>query len=241
MGGSDSVGISNVKVMSWYGWGDGFNVFASNNVRYNNVFARTSDDCHTIYCTRKGYDGSSCNITMDDAVLWADVAHPIMIGLHGSFNPEKPDSVVGAHYRNIDILDHSENQIDYQGCLTINCGDNNLVKDITFDDIRVDNFRKGQLVNMRIFYNKKYCEAPGRSIENITLRNVTYDGDNAALSIIAGYNEARKVKGVKFVNLRLNGRLISDDMPEKPKWYKTSDFANMFVGEHVEDVTFITE
>lgn len=241
VGGSDSVGISNVKVMSWYGWGDGFNVFASNNVRYNNVFARTSDDCHTIYCTRKGYDGSSCNITMDDAVLWADVAHPIMIGLHGSFNPEKPDSVVGARYRNIDILDHSENQIDYQGCLTINCGDNNLVKDITFDDIRVDNFRKGQLVNMRIFYNKKYCEAPGRGIENITLRNVSYNGENAALSIIAGYNEARKVKGVKFVNLRLNGRLISDDMPEKPKWYKTSDFANMFVGEHVEDVTFITE
>ena len=31
---------------------------------------------------------------------------------------------------------------------------------------------------------------------------------------------------------------IADDMPGKPKWYKTSDFANMFIGEHVSDVTF---
>lgn len=238
VGGSDSVAVSNVKVMSWYGWGDGFNVFASNNVKYNNVFARTSDDCHTIYCTRKGYEGSSCNITMDDAVLWADVAHPIMIGLHGSFDPAKPDSVACARYRNIDILDHSENQIDYQGCLTINCGDNNLVKDITFEDIRVEDFRKGQLINLRIFYNTKYCKAPGRGIEDITLRNVTYNGDNASLSIIAGYNEDRKVRNVKFENLVINGKRITDDMPEKPKWYKTSDFANMFVGEHVEGVTF---
>ncbi len=238
VGGSDSVAINNVKVMSWYGWGDGFNVFASNNVKYNNVFARTSDDCHTIYCTRKGYDGSSCNISMDRAVLWADVAHPIMIGLHGSFDPATPDSIVGARYTNIDILDHAENQIDYQGCLTINCGDNNLVKNVIFDDIRVEDFRKGQLFNLRIFYNKKYCQAPGRGIHDIVFRNVRYDGDNAALSIIAGYNEDRQVRDVKFENLVINGKRITDDMPEKPKWYKTSDFANMFVGEHVEGVTF---
>lgn len=241
VGGSDGVDISNVKVMSWYGWGDGFNVFASDNVRYNNIFARTSDDCHTIYCTRKGFEGSSRNISMENAVLWADVAHPIMIGLHGSFNPATPDSVVGARYKNIDILDHSENQVDYQGCLAISCGDNNLVKDIVFEDVRVDNFRKGQLVNMRIFFNKKYCQAPGRGIEDITFRNVSYNGENALLSIIAGYDEDRKVKGVKFVNLNINGKVIYDDMPEKPKWYRTSDFANMFIGEHVEDVTFTIE
>ncbi|MCM1451997.1 MAG: hypothetical protein NC102_07045 [Clostridium sp.] len=241
VGGSDGVDISNVKVMSWYGWGDGFNIFASDNVRYKNIFARTSDDCHTIYCTRKGFEGSARHISMEDAILWADVAHPIMIGLHGSFNPATPDSVVDARYKNIDILDHSEKQIDYQGCLGISCGDNNLVKDITFEDIRVDNFRKGQLVNMRIFFNKKYCQAPGRGIEDITFRNVSYNGDNATLSIIGGYNEQRKVRGVKFINLSINGQIIHDDMPEKPKWYRTSDFANMYIGEHVEDVTFTKE
>jgi hypothetical protein len=30
----------------------------------------------------------------------------------------------------------------------------------------------------------------------------------------------------------------TDEMPSKPKWYKTSDMANIFVGEHVEGVEF---
>ena len=27
-------------------------------------------------------------------------------------------------------------------------------------------------------------------------------------------------------------------MPEKPKWYKTGDYARIFIGEHVEDISF---
>lgn len=40
-GGSDSVTIRNVKAVSSYGWGDGMNVFASNNVLFDGVFAVT--------------------------------------------------------------------------------------------------------------------------------------------------------------------------------------------------------
>lgn len=38
-GGSDNVTIRNVKSISYYGWGDGMNVFASNNVLFDRVFA----------------------------------------------------------------------------------------------------------------------------------------------------------------------------------------------------------
>ena len=48
-----------------------------------------------------------------------------------------------------------------------------------------------------------------------------------------------KIKNVVFDNLRINGQVIYDDMPEKPQWYKPSDMANIFVGEHVENVIFI--
>lgn len=242
VGGSDRVGIDNVKVMSSYGWGDGFNVFASNNVTYRNIFARTSDDCTTIYATRKGFKGGAQNILTENAVLWADVAHPIMIGLHGAaaeIGPDAPaDTISNITYRNIDILDHKESQLDYQGCIAISCGDNNVVRDITFDRIDIDNFRQGQLLNIRIFFNKKYCAAPGTCIENIRLNDVTYNGDRSELSMIIGYDESRKVRGVHFNNLRINGELIHDKMPGKLPWFKTSDMARIFVGEHVEDVTF---
>lgn len=242
VGQSNRVKISNVKVMSSYGWGDGFNVFASNDVHYEGVFARTSDDCTTVYATRKGYKGGCRDITMENSVLWADVAHPFMIGLHGSakeIGVDAPaDTIQNVLYRNIDVLDMKELQIDYQGVFAILAGDNNFVRDITFDDIRVENFRQGKLFDIRIPFNKKYCAAPGSVIENINFKDITYNGDRSELSLIIGYDESRKVKGVHFTNLKINGELIYDNMPGKPAWYKTGDMARIFIGEHVEDVTF---
>ena len=235
-GGSDSVTIRSVKAISSYGWGDGMNVFASNNVLFDGVFCRNSDDCTTVYATRMGFKGGCKNITMQNSTLWADVAHPIFIGLHG--DAEGQEVMENLNYINIDILDHKEKQVDYQGCMAINVGDNNLVRNVRFENIRIEDFRQGQLVNLRIFFNKKYCAAPGRGIENVLFKDITYNGENAELSIIAGYNEERKVKDIRFENLRINGEVIYDDMPGKPKWYKTGDMARFFIGEHVEGVTF---
>lgn len=235
-GGSDGVTIRNVKCISYFGWGDGMNVFASNNVLFDGVFCRTSDDCTTVYATRKGFTGGSRNITMINSTLWADVAHPILIGTHG--NTDHPDVIENIRYRNIDILDHREMQIDYQGCLAINAGDNNLVRNVVFEDIRIEDFREGQLVNLRVFFNSKYCTSPGLGIENVLFKNISYNGTHARLSVIAGYNEERKVKNIVFENLVINGMTITDDMPGKPAWYKTSDMAGIFVGEHVEGIEF---
>ncbi len=242
VGGCDSVNITNVKSISYYGWGDGMNVFASNNVRYDSVFCRNSDDCHTVYATRKGFNGGCSNIVMENSTLWADVAHPINIGLHGSAAElgldAAPDTITGLLYRNIDILDHQERQLDCQGCLTIVSGDNNLVKDITFDNIRIDDIRIGRLFDIRIAMIKKYCAAPGGCIRDILFKDVTYNGNRAEVSFIIGYDPMRRVSGITFDNLVINGVRISDDMPGKPKWYKTGDMARIFIGEHVDGVVF---
>lgn len=236
IGNSSSVSISNVKVISYYGWGDGMNVFACHDVSYSHVFCRTSDDCTTVYATRKGFTGGARNITMRDAVLWADVAHPIFIGLHG--NPEQPDTIQHLRYTDIDILEQDEPQVDYQGCMAIGAGDNNVVRDVVFDSIRVENIRNGQLINIRTTFNKKYCGAPGRFIGDIHFNNVSYQGEKPNLSIITAFDAQHPVDGIHFKNLTINGKVISDDMPDKPKWYKTSDMSNMYVGENVNDVTF---
>ncbi len=235
-GGSDSITIRNVKSISSYGWGDGMNVFASNNVLFDGVFCRNSDDCTTVYGTRLGFTGGCKNITMQNSTLWADVAHPIFIGIHGDV--ENPEILENLNYINIDILDHKEKQLDYQGCLAINAGDNNLIRNVRFENIRIEDFRQGQLVNLRIFYNEKYCKAPGRGIENVLFKDISYTGENAEVSMIIGYDKERKVKNIRFENLQINGEVIYDDMPDKPKWYKTGDMARIFVGEHTEEVTF---
>lgn len=235
-GGSDDVVIRNVKVISFFGWGDGMNVISSNNVLIDRCFNRNSDDCMTVYGTRLGYKGGCNNITMQNSTLWADVGHPILVGTHGS--TPKPEILSNLIYKNIDILDHKERQIDYQGCLSLNAGDSNLIRNVKFENIRIEDFRQGQLVNIRVFFNSKYCTSPGRGVENVLFKDITYNGVNAGTSIIAGYDSNRKVKDVVFENLTINGVLIYDDMPNKPKWFKTSDMANFFVGEHVEGIIF---
>ncbi|MCR4995165.1 MAG: alginate lyase family protein [Bacteroidales bacterium] len=237
VGGSDGVVLHDVRSISHPGWGDGLNVFASSNVLYDRVFCRNSDDCTTAYATRKGFTGSVRNVRMRNSTLWADVAHPIFIGIHG--NPSAPDSICDLVYENIDILCQSEAQVDYQGCLAINCGDDNLVRNVLFDNIRIESLHRGSILQVKVAWNEKYCTAPGRGVRDVTFRNVRYNGPQPYLSILNGYNEERCVENITFEGLKINGRKLYDDMPEKPRWYTTADFVPMYVGNHVKGLRFI--
>ena len=234
---SDSINIKNLKSFSDARWGDGIDIYCSSNVLIDGVFMRNSHDCIAIYGHRGRYYGNVKNVIVQNSTLWADVAHPIFIGTHG--DPAHPDTLSNIKFTNIDILDHNEAQLDYQGCMAINAGDANFVKDVRFENIRIGNIRRGQLVNLRVMYNRKYNTAPGRGIENIYFKDISYIGNNANLAVFTGYDEARGIKNIIFENLKINGKVISDDMPDKPGWYKTGDMANIFVGEHVEGLNFI--
>ena len=243
VGGSDGVTLRDVQSISHPGWGDGLNVFASSNMLYDHVFCRNSDDCTTAYATRKGFSGSVNNVCMQNSTLWADVAHPIFIGIHGAGSlVEKgieADSIVNLTYKNLDILCHAEAQVDYQGCLAINCGDLNLVRNVLFEDIRIENIIQGCLFQIKVSWNEKYCTAPGRGVEDITFRNISYKGAEPYISLINGYDANHMVKNVLFEGLNINGKAIYDTMPDKPAWYKTADFVPAYIGNHVENVKFV--
>ena len=240
IGESHNVTLHEVKSISFPQWGDGLNVFGGcTNILYDRVFARNSDDCTTAYATRKGFRGSVYGVTMRNSTLWADVAHPIMIGIHGIGNKsEVSDSICNLRYENIDILCQSEPQVDYQGCLAINCGDNNVVKDVVFDNIRIENIQQGALFHVKTCYNSKYCSAPGRCVEDVLFRNIRYYGEQPYMSIISGYDENHKVRNITFEGLKINGLTIYDKMPGKPGWYQTTDFVPAYVDGHVENVVF---
>ena len=237
IGASSNVTLHDVRSISHPQWGDGLNVFGgSNDILFNRVFCRNSDDCTTAYATRKGFSGSVRNIRMTNSTLWADVAHPIFIGLHG--NPAVGDSIVNLKYDNIDIICQAEPQVDYQGCLAINCGDGNYVKDVMFDNIRIEQILQGCITQVKVGRNQKYCTAAGGGVENVTFKNIRYYGEQPNMSVITGYDAQHKVKNVTFEGLKINGKKIYDDMHGKPKWYQTADYVPMFVGSHVEGLRF---
>ena len=232
----DGLTITGVRAFSSKGNGDGIDLFCCTNAVIDGVFMRNSDDCIALYNHRWDYYGDSGDITVKNSTLWADVAHPINVGTHG--NTDSPETMDGLTFTNIDILDHREPQMLYQGCIALNPGDSNLIRNVYAEDIRVEDFRWGQLINMRVMYNDKYNTSPGRGIDTVHIKNLSYNGTHANPSILVGYDEDRPISNVTFENLVINGMAVHDTM-QKPTWYLTSDFVPMYANEHVHNLTFL--
>lgn len=209
IGKSSHIRISNFKSFSTRGWSDGIDMMASTDIDIDDIFLRTSDDSIAVYGTRWDYIGDSRRVRVRNSVLWADVAHPLMIGTHGDHH-NNGDIIEDITYENLDILEHHEPQENYWGALTINAGDKNTVRNVLYDNIRVEPFEQGQLFDIRVVHNADYNPVPGNRIENITYRNVTYTGDNSNPNRIYGFDEERAVDHVTFINLRINDKAITE-------------------------------
>lgn len=233
------VTVDRYRSFSSAGNGDGIDFFCSSNIIIENCFLRNSDDTIALYSHRWDWYGDSTNILIQNCVLLPDVAHAINMGTHG--NPAKPETTSNVAIRNIDILDHEENQLWYQGCIAINAADENLFQDIHVEDVRVERITRGQLVNIRVMQNSMWTTAPGRGIRNVTFKNVSlnmHDSKVVNPSVILGYDQSRGIENVTFENLRVGEKEIHETM-DKPRWYMVSDFVPLFVNEHVKGVNFI--
>ena len=196
-GQSTGITIRNLKSFSYQGWSDGLDFMSCSDVTIDDVFLRNSDDCIALYTHRWNYYGDCRNIRVLNSTLWADIAHPINIVLEDIL------------FKNIDILEHDEDDRDYQGCMAINVGDHNLARNITFEDIRVENIQEGQLFHLRVMYNQKYNTGPGRGIKNIVFRNISCTAKYVNPSLIEGYDKNRRIGNILFENIVLNGKRVT--------------------------------
>ena len=208
-GGTTGLTIKNLKSFSSRGWSDGIDMMCCNDVLIDNVFMRNSDDCIAVYAHRWDWWGGSRNVTVQNSVLWADIAHPINVGGHGDPESATGEVVENITFRNIDILEHDEDDMPYQGCMTVDCGDKNLVRNVLFEDIRVENIQEGRLFYVKVRFNEKYDKQPGRGIENVTFRNIIYNGVGENPSVIEGLDKTRMVRGVTFDNVIINGKKMN--------------------------------
>jgi Endopolygalacturonase len=199
--------INNLKSFSCRGWSDGIDLMSCSDVTIDDVFMRNSDDCITIYTHRWDYYGDAKNYKISNAILWADVAHPINIGLHGDVSHEG-NVIENVHFNEIDILEHDEDDRNYQGCMAFSVSDHNLVQDVTFENIRIEKIQEGQLFNLRVLFNEKYSYGPGRGIRNVVFKNIFYNDIAENPSIIEGYSEKNNIENVTFENIVIGGKRI---------------------------------
>lgn len=224
-GGSENIVIRNLKSFSTRGWSDGIDMMCCRNVTIDNVFMRNSDDCIALYNHRWDWRGGSSDITVKNSVLWADIAHPINIGGHGDADNAQGEVIERLRFSDIDILEHDEDDPPYRGAMCIVVGDNNIARDIIFEDIRVENIQEGMLFHLEVQFNPKYSKLPGQKIENVTFRNITYNGYGESKSEIKGYDDTRTVSDVTFDNVRVNGQ-------------KLTGLKDFITNEYIHDIRF---
>ncbi|WP_233476077.1 hypothetical protein [Paenibacillus sonchi] len=104
----------------------------------------------------------------------------------------------------------NEPQENYWGALSINAGDGNTVRNVLYSNIRVERIEQGQLFDLRVVMNKDYNPEPGTGIEQVTFRNVSFNGSAVHPSRIYGYDEDRGVNAVEFISLQIGGEWVEN-------------------------------
>jgi len=228
-GQSSNITIRNTASFSSKKWGDGYDIFCSQNVTVDDVFIRTNDDAITFYGGGKsGFTGNCQGITVTNSVLLPDLAQSFHVGVYGDQNidTEIGDIIVA----NVDIDDWS--RTPGRPVIYFTVGDRVRATDIKFNNVRTtaympDSFSKS-FIGMAIVYNGTYNYAAGRAIDNVYYTNCSYTRSNGTPgSSINGYDATRTTTGVYFSNLKINGTTI------------TSASAGGFnIGSYASDVTF---
>lgn len=228
LGGCDDVVLRNLKSFSCEGWSDGLDMMSSRRVLAEGCFLRTSDDCVAIYGSRWDNYGGSSEITVRNMVLWADVAHPMMIGTHGDYG-QQGDILEDILFEEIDVLEHHEFQSGYLGVMAINPGDKNLVRNVTWRNIRIEPFEHGRILDFQVKWNPDYNPAPGRGIRKVLVENVrVLSGDGEEPSVIAGYSEEFFVGDIEIRDFYRDGRKA-----------ESLEQAGITVGKYAENVRIV--
>ncbi len=210
-GQSSDIAVRNIRSFSYQGWSDGIDMMSCSDVLVDGVFMRNSDDCIAVYGPRWEYRGDVRNVTVRNSTLWADIAHPINMGIHGYTGDGIGNTLENIRFSNIDILEHDEDDPDYQGCMAICCGDLNLIRDVLYEEIRVERIEEGQLFHFEVVFNEKYNTGPGRGIENVTLRNISCPAlPDLRASSIEGLDAGRRIRNVSLENVRIGGRRLKN-------------------------------
>jgi hypothetical protein len=177
----DGVRILNPSVH--YG-DDGFDIVSSSDVRVENIFVRTNDDCVVV---KNLADVDTHDITVRHAVLWNMPigGNGLEIGFETRNKP-----IHDIHFQDIDLI-----HVERGSAISIHNGDAATVSDVSYDDIRVEDARR-KLFDFAVIYAQYGADKPSSDAENSRRidRGGTWDG-------LLGYTSEEKPERAKFRGL----------------------------------------
>lgn len=225
---SNNVTINNIKGFSYRSWTDGIDNLGSTNITVNDCFIRSGDDSMAFYTARpdSGFWGNVTNQTVTNMILMPDVARPINFGTHGDPTDYEGGLLINSvSFSNIDIL--LNDTASPMAPIQFTNGDGNLIQNITFTDIRIEDQYVHSIFNINNTWTGGQT-GPGRGVRNIYFKDITYTGDNTNSSNLTGYSTNRKVEDITFENLMVNGNLVL-----------SAQDGNISINNHTSNIQFL--
>ncbi len=198
---SKKVTYNNLKIVSSNDWDDGIDIVGSQQVLVNNCFIQSKDDCIAIkagvdYFTNFSSDIRVDSILVQNSVFWNGVwGNALEIGFE-----TRTDTIQNVTFRNCDII-HVEGP---EGTFTIHNGDRALIRNVLYEDIRVED-AQGWLIDFKILFSQYSKDKIRGKIENVSFRNISVEGDHRPSSQILGFSDDFGIKNVVLENFRLHG------------------------------------
>ena len=246
--GCSNLEIANVKLVGlWRYNADGIDICNSRDVVVRNAFVRAFDDAIVLKGLRGGRSGFGQrpvqNVRVHDMVLWCDWGRALEIGAETSA-PEIADVV----FRDCDVIRTTHIAMDIQ------CGDRALVRDIRYENIRVEIDDVCPTPRMQSRRDERYVENPEDkyvpnlaviviaknpysqdaergNVRDIIYADVSVTGRRAPRSFFHGLDAQHSVQGVTIDNLRFDGKAAG-------KAAGNAAEAHVSIGPHVSGVRF---
>lgn len=213
---SYNINVQNVKILSEVR--DGFDIDGSNRVIVNGCYVQAHDDALCIKSTnisdpfQYGGNQSVFDVDFTNCVLFnAAGGNAIEIG-HEVWCP----SIYNITFSNIDVI-HSwdggerAQAIWPEAAIGIHVTDHAVVKDILFENIRVEDVTEDYVMDVYIFRNPQLPrDSPNRGhIKNITLRNISVLYTETRASRFQGFDDNHMVEGIVIENFVQEGKKIT--------------------------------
>jgi hypothetical protein len=214
-----NIRISDLKLIGlWRYNADGIDIVNSQDVLIEDCFVRAFDDNIVLKGMKRRdqmMEGSSLrNIEVRNCVLWNDWGRAFEIGAE-----TVADSIYNIRFSDCDVIHFVHMAMDIQN------GDRAVVTDVLFENIRVEEpildraqiaehvylpEEIGKLVDLNIRANNYSKDTIRGKIENITFRNITYNGIHYPITTMEGLSAAHSVSDINFENIIINGERVLD-------------------------------
>jgi hypothetical protein len=187
--GTENAVVRNHKAITWLQNTDGVQPRSCNNLLIEHCFLKCADDCIAVK-TRRTLGMESRHILCRDLVLWHDrVGNGLEIG-----HTSQADLLEDVVFRDVAAIYGAENG----GCLSMHIIDHSTVRDVLFEDIRVEGRPFWCDFGFAIHPTYYTTDDERGRIQGVTVRNYRCEARILPNSSIRGFDDEHRVEDVLF-------------------------------------------